>query len=210
MFVSNIDEIIRILKKEVKKYENTAMNQIEKDPYMILISCLISLRTKDYVTIDASKRLFSLAKTPKDVLNLSIQEIENAIKPANYYKTKALRIKEISKTIVEKYNGSVPSEFDELIKLKGVGRKTANIVLSHAFNKNVIAVDTHVHRISNRLGLIRTKNPKETEFELKKFVPKKYWKIYNDLLVVWGQNVCKPKKPKCASCAISKYCKKII
>ncbi|MFH8080488.1 MAG: endonuclease III [Candidatus Aenigmatarchaeota archaeon] len=205
----NIDEIIKILKKETKKYMKTAMSQIKEineNPYMILISCIISLRTRDPVTIEASKKLFSLAKTPEEMIKVDDKEIENAIRPANYYKSKAKRIKEISRVLVEKYNGKVPSDFDELIKLKGVGRKTANIVLSYGFNKHAIAVDTHVHRISNRLGLVKTRKPEETERELKMILPKKYWKIYNALLVVWGQNVCKPVKPMCKDCALKNYC----
>ncbi|MEM4367427.1 MAG: endonuclease III [Candidatus Aenigmatarchaeota archaeon] len=210
--MNKIDKIIKILRKETRKYIKPAMDQIKDtnySPYKILISCLLSLRTKDSVTIEASKRLFSLADTPEKMVKIDLKEIEDAIKPSNYYKTKAKRIKEISKTLIEKYNGKVPDQFDELIKLKGVGRKTANIVLTHAFGKNAIAVDTHVHRISNRLGLVKTKTPHQTEEELKKILPKKYWKIYNDLLVVWGQNICKPVKPLCEKCAIYKYCERV-
>ncbi|MBU5688386.1 MAG: endonuclease III [Candidatus Aenigmarchaeota archaeon] len=212
MNMNKIDKIIKILRKETRKYIKPAMDQIKDtnySPYKILISCLLSLRTKDSVTIEASKRLFSLADTPEKMVKIDLKEIEDAIKPSNYYKTKAKRIKEISKTLIEKYNGKVPDQFDELIKLKGVGRKTANIVLTHAFGKNAIAVDTHVHRISNRLGLVKTKTPHQTEEELKKILPKKYWKIYNDLLVVWGQNICKPVKPLCEKCAIYKYCERV-
>ncbi|MEM5777604.1 MAG: endonuclease III [Candidatus Aenigmatarchaeota archaeon] len=210
--MKNIDKIIKILRKETKKYIKPAMDQIKDinySPYTILISCLLSLRTKDSVTIEASKRLFSLADTPEAMVKIDLKEIENAIKPSNYYKTKAKRIKEISKLLIEKYNGNVPDKFEELIKIKGIGRKTANIVLAYAFGKNTIAVDTHVHRISNRLGLVKTKKPHQTEEELKKILPKKYWKIYNNLLVVWGQNVCKPIKPLCDKCAIYEYCDRL-
>ncbi len=210
--MEKIDKIIKILKKETKKYLDPAMDQVKMKydtPYNILISCLISLRTKDIVTIEASNRLFSLADTPEKMIKLSEKQIQDAIKPANYYKTKAKRIKEISEVLVKKYSGKVPDKFEKLIELKGVGRKTANIVLTHAFNKHAVAVDTHVHRISNRLGLVKTKTPEETEYELKKILPKKYWKIYNDLLVKWGQNVCKPIKPLCQNCAIYDYCQRV-
>jgi len=208
--MAKIDEIIKILKKETKQYFQPAMeySELVHSPYRTLISCLISLRTKDAVTIEASKRLFSLADTPEKMIKVDVKDIEKSIKPANYYKTKARRIKEISKELVENYNGQVPDSFEELIKLKGVGRKTANIVLTHAFGKDAIAVDTHVHRISNRLGLVKTKNPHETEKELERILPKKYWKVYNYLLVIWGQNVCKPVKPLCEKCKIYEYCER--
>ncbi|MEO0281954.1 MAG: endonuclease III [candidate division WOR-3 bacterium] len=205
----NIDEIIKILKYETRNLNKPAMDVIKKpDPYKILISCLLSLRTKDPITIKATENLFSMVSTPKDVIDIELDEIEKAIKSVNYYKTKAKRIKEISEELVSKYNGQVPNNFDELIKLKGVGRKTANIVLTHAFGKNAIAVDTHVHRISNRIGIVETKTPEQTEIELKKKIPIKYWKDYNNLLVTWGQNVCLPIKPKCSTCKINKFCQR--
>jgi endonuclease III len=209
--MKNIDKIIEVLEKETKKYLNPAMDysEIYSDPYRVLIGCLISLRTKDKVTIEASKRLFSLARTPKEMVRLSEKQIEEAIKPSNYYKTKAKRIKEISEFLLKNYGGKVPNKLEELLKLKGVGRKTANIVLSYGFNKHAIAVDTHVHRISNRLGLVKTKTPIETEEELMRILPKKYWKRFNTLLVIWGQNVCKPVKPLCDSCPIYDYCDRV-
>jgi endonuclease-3 len=209
--MNKIDRIIQILEKETKKYLDPAMNytEIYSDPYTVLIGCIISLRTKDKVTMEASKKLFSLAKTPEDMVKLSVKQIENTIRPSNYYKTKAKRIKDISEFLLKNYNGRVPDKIEDLLKLKGVGRKTANIVLSHAFNKDAIAVDTHVHRISNRLGLVKTKTPKETEEALIRILPKKHWKKYNTLLVVWGQNVCKPIKPLCNSCPIYEYCERV-
>jgi endonuclease-3 len=209
--MKNINKIIEVLEIETKRYLNAAMgyNEIYSDPYRVLIGCLISLRTKDKVTIEASKRLFSLARTPKEMVRLSEKQIEEAIKPSNYYKTKAKRIKEISEFLLKNYGGKVPNKLEELLKLKGVGRKTANIVLSYGFDKHAIAVDTHVHRISNRLGLVKTKTPKETEEELMRILPKKYWKRFNTLLVIWGQNVCKPVKPLCNSCPIYDYCDRI-
>jgi len=210
--MTNIDKIISILKKEIKKFEEPIVTEIsrEKDPYKVLISCLLSLRTKDKVTELASKRLFELAKTPEQMVKLSKKQIERAIYPVGFYKRKALTIKKISKDLIEKYNSKVPDNIDELMKLKGVGRKTANIVLVHGFDKLGIPVDTHVNRISNRLGIVKTKTPEETEFELRKILPKKHWKDYNNLLVTWGQNICLPVSPKCSECAISKYCQKLV
>ena len=207
--MEKIEKILKILKKESKKFQKPAMKKIKKpNEYKILISCLLSLRTKDKITIKATENLFSLASNPYQMIKLEINKIENAIKSVNYYKTKAKRIKEISEILVKKYNGKVPENIEELLRLKGVGRKTANIVLTYAFGKPAIAVDTHVHRISNRLGIVNTKNPYQTEDELKKKIPKKYWNEYNDILVKWGQNICLPIKPKCSICKINKYCEK--
>ena len=207
----DIKRVITRLKKEVKKFQEPYVTQIskKKDPFQVLISCIISLRTKDKVTYEASKRLFEKAKTPKEMLKLSEKQIQKLIYPAGFYKTKAKRIREICKVLIGEYNGKVPHEEEELLKLKGVGRKTMNIVRTLGFNKHGIAVDTHVFRISNRLGLVKTKTPEQTEFALKKILTKKYWIIYNGLLVAWGQNICKPVSPFCSKCAIKKYCKRI-
>jgi len=208
----NFDEIIRRLKKEYEKHNVTSLSklsEIKKDPFLVLVSCLISLRTKDEVTYPASLRLFRLADNPKKMSKLNLNQIEKAIYPAGFYKTKAKRIREISKIINDKYNGEVPGTLEELLKLKGVGRKTANIVITFGYGKSGIAVDTHVHRISNRLGIVKTKNPDETEFALMKILPEKYWIDWNDLLVMYGQNVCKPISPFCSKCVIIKYCKRI-
>ena len=207
----NIDKIIALLKKEVKKFKNPIVTEVSnrtKDPFKVLISCILSLRTKDEVTAKASSRLFKLADTPKKLIELKNKKIEKLIYPVGFYKTKAKRIKEISKSLLNKYNGKVPDNIDELLKFNGVGRKTANIVITFGFNKLGIAVDTHVHRISNRLGLVRTKIPDKTEFALRKLLPKKYWIDYNDLLVSYGQNICVPISPLCSKCVIKKYCKR--
>ena len=205
-----IDKIIEILKEEYKKLKKPAVTQISygKDPFKVLISTILSLRTKDEVTIKASKKLFKHAKTPWEILKLPEEKIKELIYPVGFYKRKAKNILEICKELIEKYNGDVPDSLDELLKLKGVGRKTANLVITLGFNKHGICVDTHVHRISNRLGIVKTKTPEETEFELRKVLPKKYWIQYNDLLVTWGQNICTPISPKCSICTISAYCKK--
>lgn len=210
--IRNIDKIIKELRKVYPKYRepvSTEFSRISKDPYKVLISCLISLRTKDEVTRPASYRLFRLADSPKKMAGLSLKKIGKAIYPAGFYLTKAKRIKEISKIILDKYNGKVPDEIDELLKLHGVGRKTANLVLSLGYDKPAICVDVHVHRLSNRLGLVKTKNPEETEFALRKKLPKKYWIIINDLLVAYGQNLCRPVSPFCSKCVIKRYCKRI-
>ena len=203
-----IEKIINILRKEVKKYNRPSVTRIslEGDPFKVLISCLLSLRTKDNVTIEASLRLFKRVSKPEDILKLEITEIEKLIYPVGFYKTKAKRIKEICEKLIKEYDSKVPDEIDELLKFKGIGRKTANLVVGLGYNKDAICVDTHVHRISNRIGYVRTKTPYETEFTLREKLPRKYWIIYNDLLVTWGQNICKPIKPLCFKCKIERYC----
>ncbi len=206
-------KIISILKKETEKYVLPSVSQIallEKDrPFRVLISCILSLRTKDEVTFPASERLFERASTLESLSRLDPKEIEKIIFPVGFYKIKAKQIPEICRRILQEYDGKVPDEIDELLKLKGVGRKTANLVMTLGYGKEGICVDTHVHRISNRLGFVQTKNANQTEFKLRKILPRKYWIDYNDLLVTWGQNVCKPISPFCSNCGIEKYCEKI-
>ena len=206
-----IDDIVTILKRENKKYivPIVTIVSMTKSPFMVLISCLLSLRTKDKVTAEASNRLFKLANNPEKILGLSIKNIEKAIYPVGFYKTKAKRIKEICKALLDDYGGVVPDEIDELLKLNGVGRKAANLTVTLGYGKLGICVDTHVHRISNRLGLVKTKTPEQTEFALRKKLPKKHWLIYNDLLVTYGQNLCVPVSPWCSKCKIFKYCKRV-
>jgi len=209
--LEKIDEIVSILKRENKKYivPIVTIVSMTKNPFMVLISCLLSLRTKDKVTGEASNRLFKLADNPEKMLDLSTESIEKAIYPVGFYKTKSKRIKEICKTLLDDYGGVVPDEIDELLKLKGVGRKTANLTVTLGYGKLGICVDTHVHRISNRLGLVTTKTPEQTEFALRKILPQKHWLIYNDLLVTYGQNLCAPISPWCSKCKIFKYCKRV-
>jgi len=207
---AEIIDIIKKVKKEVQKYENpivTEIGEVTRNPFQVLVSCILSLRTRDETTAKASSRLFALASKPETMIRLSTKQIEKAIYPVGFYKTKARRIKGICKVLLEKYNGKVPDNFDELMKLKGVGRKTANIVMCYGFHKKgYIAVDTHVHRIPNRLGWVKTKKPEQTEEALKELLPRKYWKDFNDIFVTFGQNVCKPVGPKCNSCPVSKNC----
>jgi len=206
----NIHKIMKALLIVTKKMPLPVVTEIKinsgNDAYKILVSTMLSLRTKDPTTRDASNRLFAKAGNPYDMLKLEISEIEKLIYPVGFYKVKARSIIEASKRIIETYNGIVPDEIDELLTLKGVGRKTANLVVTEAYDKDGICVDTHVHRISNRLGYVHTKNANETEFALRDKLPKEYWRVYNDTLVVYGQNLCKPIKPNCSECNITDYC----
>ena len=206
-----ISRVMRILMRESKKWRAPAVTQISLvgDPFQVLISTLLSLRTKDEVTLVASKRLLERAKTPKEILQLNEKEIVRMIYPVGFYKIKARRIREVARTLLEKYGGKVPDRLDELLKLKGVGRKTANLVLTLGFRKLGICVDTHVHRISNRFGLVKTKTPEETEFALRKILPKKYWIPTNDFLVAFGQNLCRPISPWCSHCPVEADCDKV-
>lgn len=206
-----IDEIVNILKNAKQpKSDFVVLMDNFKNPYLVLIACILSLRTNDKTTYPATLRMLELAKTPKDMKQVKIEDLAQAIYPVGFYENKAKQIIELSKTIDEELDGKVPDEIEELVKFKGVGRKTANLVLSLGFNKPAICVDVHVHRIFNRLGYIKTKTPEETEFALRKKLPEKYWIDINTLLVTHGQNVCKPIKPKCAECPISSYCAKNI
>ena len=206
-------KVLDILEKEFPKWNAPVVSLMAKrehrTPFQILISTIISLRTKDEVTAEASERLFKLADNPYDMLKLSEEEIAKAIYPAGFYRNKAKTIKKISQILVEKYNSQVPDTLEELLKLPGVGRKTANLVLALSFNKPAICVDVHVHRITNRLGFVKTKTPEETEQELMKKVPKEYWNKINDLLVAFGQTICKPVSPFCSKCPVSQYCEKV-
>jgi len=207
---NEIEKIVLIL--EAQYHDNTsALMDVSnaRDPFRVLISCILSLRTKDAVTAKATKRLFACAQTPAEMLNLTKEEIEAAIYPVGFYHRKAEQILEICRVLIEQYDSRVPDELEELLKLKGVGRKTANIVVTMGYNKPGVAVDTHVHRISNRLGLVATKKPHQTEFALREVLPQKYWIIFNDLLVMHGQNICTPISPKCSICPITECCKRV-
>ncbi|PIQ87059.1 MAG: endonuclease III [Candidatus Omnitrophica bacterium CG11_big_fil_rev_8_21_14_0_20_45_26] len=207
-----INRVLAHLKKAAQQWVTPSVTFISvqtKDPFKILMSTLLSLRTKDATTIQASERLFRLAETPKAMLKLSRKQIEQTIFPVGFYRTKAKRILEICQTLLNEYKGQVPDQLDELLKLKGVGRKTANLVLTLGFQKHGICVDTHVHRISNRWGLVKTKTPEQTEFALMKALPKRHWIAYNDLLVSFGQNICQPISPWCSRCPIEKNCPRI-
>ncbi len=208
---SDIPIVIKILKKEVARFKTPYVTEVSeaKDPYKVLISCILSLRTKDSMTRDASVRLFKLASTPDKMSGLKKAAIEKAIYGVGFYRVKSGVIKDISRRLVEDYGSKVPDTIEELLRLNGVGRKTANLVVTMGFGKPGICVDTHVHRITNRWGFVVTKTPVETEFALRKKLPKRYWIMLNDLLVTFGQNVCKPLSPFCSRCGIFKYCKRV-
>ena len=207
----NIVEGLKKLKKAVRKFRTPSVTVIAKknDPFAVLVSCIISLRTRDEVTELASTRLFALAKLPAELLELSNAKIEKAIYPAAFYRNKTKSLKELCQVLVKEYSGKVPDKLEQLLKLKGVGRKTANLTLILGHNKPGICVDIHVHRISNRWGYVKTKSPNETEMVLREILPKRFWKGYNDLLVLFGQNLCKPVSPFCSSCPVEDQCPKI-
>ena len=181
----------------------------DRDPFKVLISCILSLRTRDQVTAEASARLFALADTPEQLSLLSRAQIEQAIYPAGFYRIKAQQILEICRELTERYRGVVPDDLDELLKFKGVGRKTANLVLTLGFGKQGICVDTHVHRICNRWGYLKTATPEQTEIALRKKLPAEYWIVINDLLVTFGQNQCTPVSPRCSSCPLYHLCDRV-
>lgn len=207
----NLPHVFSVLKKEAAKWTVpivTFYAEKQKDPYKVLISTMISLRTKDAVTSEATNRLWALAQTPDQMRKLPVETIAQAIYPAGFYLTKARNISQVSDIIANKYNNKVPDEIDELVKFKGVGRKTANLVVSKGFGKPAICVDTHVHRIVNRWAYVNTKTPDETETVLRRKLPLKYWLVINDLLVAYGQNLCVPISPYCSRCKFHSLCAK--
>ncbi len=200
---------IRILSTEVRRWEEPALSKERKktrDPFRILISCVISLRTKDEVTEGASRRLYRLARTPKAMLRLPARRIARAIYPAGFYRVKSRQILHICRALLNEHRGLVPANEEALLKLDGVGRKTANLVLGLAFNQPAICVDTHVHRLSNRLGLVRTKTPEETEYALREILPRRLWIPVNGWLVTYGKRICQPVSPWCSRCALRPLC----
>jgi endonuclease-3 len=212
MMDSHIHEAVSILQELVKKWRSpavTIVSQREGDPFKVLISCILSLRTQDKTTAAASERLFAIASTPGGMLDLSREDIEGAIYPVGFYRNKAVQILDICRELVERYDGRVPDEIEELLKFRGVGRKTANLVVTLGFGKPGICVDTHVHRICNRWGYVGTKSPEETEFVLRGKLPGEYWLIINDLLVTFGQNLCNPVSPRCSICPLCHLCDRV-
>jgi endonuclease-3 len=206
-----IHPVMRILRRVVPKWETpivTLMAETYGSPFRVLISCILSLRTQDATTAQASHRLFALADSPETMVKLKAKTIEKAIYPVGFYRTKAKIIRQICASLLSDYEGKVPDEIDELLKFKGVGRKTANLVVTLGYRKPGICVDTHVHRISNRWGYIDTKTPEKTEMALRAKLPKQYWIEYNDLLVSFGQHLCRPISPLCSQCPVEKYCEK--
>lgn len=202
---------IALIEKQVREFNIPWVTKVseKKDPYRILISCLLSLRTKDSTTAQASQRLFKLADTPQKMLKTSLACLQRLIYPVGFYRNKAKVIHKVSREILERFAGRIPSTAEELLSLKGVGRKTANLVLGLGFGVPAICVDTHVHRISNRLGWVKTKSPHQTEEALAGIVPKDYWIRLNTLLVAFGQNICMPVSPFCSKCYVRRFCKRV-
>lgn len=203
---------IKYLKQMAKKWQFpyvTGLSDTRKDPFKILIATILSARTKDEVTADATNRLLARANSSEEMLKLPPTKIAKIIYPVGFYNNKALTIYNLCRVLVDKYNGKVPSNFDELLKLPGVGRKTANLVIALGFNQPGICVDTHVHRISNRWGIVQTKTPTETEKELRQILPQRYWIEINSLMVAFGQNMCHPVSPFCSRCGLNKICPQI-
>ena len=203
----NIDKIIKDIKDaNLPQRDFVKMMETFHDPFKVLICCILSLRTNDLTTYPCSLRMLELGTTPQDFLKVDVETLAKAIYPVGFYKNKAQQILDISKELVENYDGKVPASIDELVKFKGVGRKTANLVMAKGFGIPAICVDVHVHRISNRLGWVKTKTPEETEMELRKLLPEKYWLDINTILVTFGQNLCKPQRPMCETCPVQEYC----
>lgn len=213
MDTPTLNTVLRILKKEILKWKVPAVGVVAEQaadrPFETLISTILSLRTKDKVTEAASHRLLARAPTPEILASLTVREIEQLIYPVGFYHTKAVNLLKTCQRILMDHNGEVPRSMDELLDLPGVGRKTANLVLTVGFGDYGICVDTHVHRISNLWGYVATKTPDETEFALRKKLPKRHWKTFNDILVTFGQNLCLPVSPWCSRCPIAHHCPRI-
>ena len=208
----NIDHFIGLIEEQYTKWNPPIVTFISKrgaTPFEVLVSTMLSLRTKDEVTSKACERLFAVARTPLEILEQDEDELKKLIYPVGFYSTKAKRLRDISRIIIEEYKGRVPDQLNELMKLPGVGRKTANLVLIEGYGKDAICVDTHVHRISNRIGYVKTKTPENTEWALRKKLPLKYWIRYNELLVAFGQVICRPLSPFCSKCPVEWMCPKI-
>jgi len=211
----NLDELEKSIQELEIESENwdvpvvTLIALQEKDPFKVLMSTIISLRTKDEVTIDASKRLYNILTKPEDIYDVSNEDLEKAIYPCGFYKRKAKQIALICDRLVKEFNSIVPSDLDTLLTFTGVGRKTANLVLAEGYQIPAMCVDVHVHRISNRFGFIKTKNPDESEMELRDKLPQEYWIRYNSLLVAFGQSICRPISPRCSECVIRDKCMRV-
>jgi endonuclease-3 len=208
----DIAAIIRRLRRTAPRWDRTALARIAdatRDPFRLLIACILSLRTQDTTTGPAAARLFALADTPEAMVRLSRDAIARAIYPVGFYRTKARTIRAICADLLGRFAGAVPDDLDQLLTLRGVGRKTANLVVTMGYGKPGICVDTHVHRISNRLGYVRTRTPEDTEMALRARLPRRFWIGYNDLLVAFGQNVCVPVSPRCSRCPVAALCRRV-
>ncbi len=200
-------EVRKVLSVLRKTHQPTMLEHLSGyTPFQLLVATLLSSRTKDSVTLPLVKRLFQKCPRPEDLLNISLKELEESLYGIGFYQTKAKNVQKLSRIILDEFNGRIPDNFSQLVALPGVGRKTANCILNYAFQKPAIAVDTHVHRISNRLGWVKTKGPEETEKQLSTTVPKELWSQVNELLVDHGQRVCLPRNPRCSVCSVKGYC----
>ena len=207
-----VARILRRLERFCQAYSPasvTSISQRDANPFKVLISCILSLRTKDEVTTAAAQRLFERADTPRAILSLPVQELAEIIYPVGFYKTKSRHLHELSSELLQRHGGQVPDSLDALLSLEGVGRKTANLVLGLGFGKPAICVDTHVHRISNRLGLVHSRTPRETEWQLAQALPREHWIRFNNLMVTFGKNCCVPVSPHCSQCPMSEDCPKL-
>lgn len=211
MNLKEIKKVINILEKQFPPLGKTTLNRMRVKPnaFQILISCLLSLRARDENTEKVSQKLFDVANTPEEISKIPIKKLEKIIFSSGHYKKKARILKHVSNELIKRFNSQVPKTREELMSIKGIGPKTSNIVLAFAYGKSVIPVDTHVHRIPNRLGWIKTKKPEKTDKELMRILPKKYWSDFNAIFVAFGREICQPVSPKCSNCPINKYCKKV-
>lgn len=213
MNTPTLAKVLSVLRREIPKWKVPAVGVIADAavdrPFATLVSTILSLRTKDAVTERASRNLLAHASTPEAIVALSTREVERLIFPVGFYRTKARNLKKTCQILLDRYRGGVPRDLDELLKLPGVGRKTANLVLTLGYDDYGICVDTHVHRISNLWGYVKTRTPEQTEFALRKRLPRRYWKTYNDILVTFGQNLCMPVSPWCSRCPVERYCEKV-
>jgi endonuclease-3 len=209
---SQINNIIKILLRELAIGTMPIVSHLaedQHDPFVSLISTLLSLRTKDEVTAVATEKLFQLAATPQEMLQIPAGKIAKTIYPVGFYHVKARTIHNACRELINRFHSKVPDNLDDLLSIKGVGRKTANLVIALAYGKDAICVDTHVHRISNRMGYVKTKTPEETEFALRKKLPRRHWIIYNTIMVAFGRKTCKPVSPLCSQCPVFKYCGRV-
>jgi endonuclease-3 len=210
MHVRTIGRVLTTIENQVAEITEKLAVEIsgKRDPFKVLVSCILSLRTREETTREAASRLFQFISGPKDILEAGAERIESAIYPVGFWRTKTKTLQEIAAVLLRDYDGSVPSELDDLLTLPGVGRKTANLVVSVAFDEPGICVDTHVHRIMNRLGFVSTDTPEQTEWALREKLPTRYWRSVNRILVLFGRNICAPISPKCSVCNVERLCEK--
>lgn len=210
-YQKNISNVMDLLAQHFDYKKRTTLNRMREKPnaFKILIACLLSLRTQDKNTEKASSALFAVADTPEEIVKLPIKRLEKIIFSSGHYKKKARTLQHVSKELINRFNSKVPSDKEELLSIKGIGPKTANIVLSFAFGQAVLPIDTHCHRIPNRLGWVKTKTPEQTEKALEAILPRKYWPEFNALFVLFGQTICQPISPKCSQCPVREYCPRI-